>query len=414
MSVFISTSVPVPAAGRKTASVFAGLAVMLLAGLPARAAESRIIYMVIQAEPTTTMKEVKTKFDLALQATQGCNVREVLVEPIDPQTFTILRAILRRGLGAVKEEQAAREGHFLQPVVGVDSAWSIELGSPFDFIETVTVTLDQRDGEAGAERKITATGSNPAGYSLKLHSPGRYVLSLPKEDSPIAVDIIRDDGTAEPEKRTVGQGWPSVGRAYLVTLSDVIGDESRLFTALQDPDKVSNPIREIQDATKASLMVASFVEVLGNRLRIQDGRITFSFPKPQGVNPKRLWLLFPLTPEELAKEKAALEAVIAEDGSEKLPEILRSNAAADRLAPGRGAGWVELPLAADGFKRVVDLDLAAWQAALAATPGTVGDNALLVYEFENDRGTKQPVRMTEGFIVTDRIAEWLPAVRAAR
>jgi hypothetical protein len=73
-----------------------------------------------------------------------------------------------------------------------------------------------------------------------------------------------------------------------------------------------------------------------------------------------------------------------------------------------------LPLAADGFKRVVDLDLAAWQAALAATPGTVGDNALLVYEFENDRGTKQPVRMTEGFIVTDRIAEWLPAVRAAR
>jgi hypothetical protein len=44
----------------------------------------------------------------------------------------------------------------------------------------------------------------------------------------------------------------------------------------------------------------------------------------------------------------------------------------------------------------------------------VGDNALLVYEFENDRGTKQPVRMTEGFIVTDRIAEWLPAVRAAR
>jgi len=54
----------------------------MLAGLAAAAApdptvatESRVIYMVIQAEPTTTMAEVKEKFELARQATKGCNVR---------------------------------------------------------------------------------------------------------------------------------------------------------------------------------------------------------------------------------------------------------------------------------------------------------------------------------------------------
>jgi hypothetical protein len=197
---------------------------------------------------------------------------------------------------------------------------------------------------------------------------------------------------------------------------DVVGDESQLFAALKDPKKVSNPIREIQDATKASLMVASFVEVLGNRLRIQDGRITFSFPKPQGVEAKRLWLLFPLTADGLAKEKAALQAILGEEeGFRRIPDVLRANATKDRFAPDRGAGWVELPDAGNGFfTRAFDLDLAAWQSQLAGNAGTVGDNALLVYEFENEQGTRLPLKMLEGYLVTDRIAEWLPALKAAR
>lgn len=388
-----------------------GLVGLACGTLPALADDARVIYMVIQAEPTTTMKDVKTKFELALQRTEGCNLREVLVEPIDPQTYTILRAILQRGLGAVKDEQTARQGPIIQPFVGVDSAWSIDLGNPFDFVETITVTMDGGNGKSSVE-KVTVPGPNSAGYSLKLHSPGRYVLTLPKGASPssVEVDFIRDDGTAEPQKKTERQDWPAIGRAYLVTLSDVRGDASALFASLKDPDKVPNPIREIQDATKASLMVASFIEVLGNRLRIQDGKVTFTFPKPQGVSVRRLWLRFPLTADELAKEKAALEAVISEDGSERLTETIRKNAAAGRLAPGRGAGWVELPLSADGFTGVFDLDLAAWQNQLAGASDAVGDNALLVYEHP----TGYPVEMTEGFVVTDRISEWLPALKAAQ
>jgi hypothetical protein len=397
----------------------------MLAGLAAAAApdpavadDSRVIYMVIQAEPTTTMTEVKEKFEMARQATKGCNVREVLIEPIDPQTFTVLRSILQRGLGAVKEDLAGVQGQVIQPVVGMDSAWSIDLGDPFEFIESVAVMLAAEPGKPDSDGEVvhvTGPGPNPDGYALDLHSPGRYVLSLPKGARPrsIRFEVIREDGEAEVEKETVEQSWPSVGRAYLVTLADVVGDESQLFASLKDPAKVPNPIREIQDATKASLMVASFVEVLGNRLRIQDGRITFSFPKPQGVEAKRLWLRFPLTAAQLALEKAALEAVLAEEeGLKKLPDIIRQNVAAGRVVP--GAGWVELPLQGNGFTGVFDLDLAAWRSDLAAGPDTIGDNALLVYEFENEVGTKRPVKMTEGFVVTDRIAEWLPALRAAR
>jgi len=342
------------------------------------------------------------------------------MEPIDPQTFTVLRSILQRGLGAVKEELAGVQGQVIQPVVGMDSAWSIDLGNPFEFIESVAVTLAAESGKPGSDGEVvhvTGPGPNPDGYAIELHSPGRYVLSLPKGARPMSIrfEVIREDGAAEVQKETVEQAWPSVGRAYLVTLADVVGDESLLFASLKDPAKVSNPIREIQDATKASLMVASFVEVLGNRLRIQDGRITFSFPKPQGVEAKRLWLRFPLTAAQLAQEKAALEAVLAEEeGFKNLPDIIRKSAAEGRLVPGAGAGWVELPLEGNGFTGVFDLDLAAWRSDLAAGPDTIGDNALLVYEFENEVGTKRPVKMTEGFVVTDRIAEWLPALRAAR
>jgi len=396
----------------------AGLAGVAAAPEPAVSAESRVIYMVIQAEPTTTMGEVKEKFELARQATKGCNVREVLIEPIDPQAFTVLRSILQRGLGAVQDEQAPAER--IRPVVGMDAAWSIDLGDPFRFIESVAVTLHDAPGQQGGAGEVvtvTGPGPNPEGYSLKLHSPGRYVLSLPKGASPrsIRFDVIREDGKADVEKETIEQEWPSVGRAYLVTLSDVVGDAALLFDSLKDPNKVSNPIREIQDATKASLMVASFVEVLGNRLRIQEGRITFSFPKPQGVNPKRLWILFPLTAGQLAKTKESLAALLAEpDGFKRLPETIRASVLQERLQPGTGAAWVELPLTGEGFVGTCELDLAAWKGQLATSPDAVGDNALLVYEFENEQGTKLPLKMLEGDVVPDRIAEWLPALRAAR
>jgi hypothetical protein len=398
----------------------AAFALVVVPSVRGPAAEARVIYMVIQAEPETTMGEVKEKFELARQATQGCNVREVLIEPIDPQTFTILRGILQRGLGAMQQDGETRQTESIRPVVGADSAWSIDLGGPFEFIESVTISVADSQGRSEASEQVvqvTGPGPNPEGYALELHSPGRYVLTLPKKVNPrsIGFDVLVDDGRAEIEKRRVEQAWPSVGRAFLVTLADVVGDESQLFASLKDPTKVSNPIREIQDATKASLMVASFVEVLGNRLRIENGRITFSFPKPQGVKPRRLWLLFPLTAEELSREKAALEAVLAEpDGFKRLPGTIRGNAAGDRLAPGRGVGWVELPLTGDGFTGVFDLDLSAWKSQLTAAPGAVGDNALLVYEFENAQGTKLPLKMTEGYVVTDRIAEWLPVLRAAR
>jgi hypothetical protein len=383
--------------------------------------ESRVIYMVIQAEPETTMREVKKKFELARDATRECNVREVLIEPIDPETFATLRSILQRGLDAVKDGDLRPKTETIRPMVGVDGAWTIDVGGPFDFIESVDLGVPTGPDQASDEAPtvtVTGPGPNRPGYSLRMHSPGRYVLEVPKEARPrwIKFDAVRDDGTAPVATRSVEQAWPAVGRAYLVTLSDVVGDEQRLFEALKDPNKVPNPIREIQDARKASLMVASFVEVLGNRLRIMDGRITFNFPKPQGVSPKRLWILFPLSEEQLKRQKEALQAVLAEeDGFMKLPDVIRRNQRIGPLTPEpEGAGWVELPLAEAGFTGVVDLNVDKWRQQVANVPQGVGDNALLVYEFESGDGEKSPVKMTEGYIVTERIAEWLPALRGLR
>lgn len=418
MTPFLATSECQPSIMRILGHALLGFASIWISNR-APAAESRVIYMVIQAEPQTTDAEVKDKFTQAIKKIERCNVKDVFVEPIDPQTFTMLRGILQRGLDGVRQQQGGVASGSIRPLVGADLGWSIDLGGPFEFIEAATLTLAGPDGEGGGEGQqvhVTGPGPNPEGYGLRLHSPGRYVLTLPKDSHPrsISFEVIIDDGQSEIRKRRVEHVWPAVGRAYLVTLVNVVGDESELFATLQDPAKVSNPIREIQGATNASLMVASFVEVLGNRLRIQNGQITFSFPKPQEVEPKRLWLLFPLTAEELAKEKSALETVVAEpEGFKRLPEIVRKSAARDRLAPGKGAGWVELPIGRNGFTGVIDIDVAAWKEMLRNTPAQVGDNALMIYEFEDGPDTRRPLKMTDGYIVTDRIAEWLPSLRSA-
>lgn len=416
-----SKSCKLPSRVARVAGGFLSVVVACCLALPVSAADARVIYMVIQADPKTTKGEVKDKFHQALNGLVGCNVREVLVEPIDPQTFTILRSVLQRGLGAIQEKPAGGAAESIKPLVGTDSAWSIDLGGPFEFIEGVTVAVPTQAGEGDAAEdrpvQVTGPGPNPDGYALRLHSPGRYVLTLPKDVTPrsVSFEVIVDDGQNDVTKRRVEQAWPSVGRAYLVTLSDVVGQESLLFQSLQDPKKVANPIRGIQDATKASLMVASFVEVLGTRLRIQGGQITFSFPKPANVSPKRLWLLFPLTTRELEEnKKKLLEELAKEDGFMRLPEIIRRDAAKDPLAPGRGARWVELPLVGNEFTGVIDLDLDAWKAKLAGSADSVGDNALLVHEFDDGAGTLRAINMEPGgYVVTDRIAEWLPALRGA-
>jgi|688.fasta_scaffold37224_2 hypothetical protein len=387
-------------------------ATLLFAGAAgAAAADARVIYMVIQTEPTTTLSEVKQKFESARKGTTGCTFKDMVVEPVDAETYLVLRSVLTRGTGAKRGGTSAAKAAIIEPLQGEDGSWSINLGSAYAYMDSATVVADAGDGKGEKTLEVGVGVANPDGFDLRFHSPGTYVLKLPKGRPPrsIRFQVTEDDGTKS-ATREVSQAWPNVGRCYLVTLNDIVGNEALLFESLRDPKKVGNPIKELQPA---SLMVASFIEVLGKRVSIVDGKLVFDFPKPRNVEPKRLWVLFPLNADQLARERESIEAILAqEDGFKKLPDVIRKGLRNGALKPDSPAGWVELPLVGDRFTTRSELDVAAWKKQLGAQAGAVGDNALLVYEFEGTDGEKLPLKMTEGYMVPDRIGEWVAELRA--
>lgn len=375
------------------------------------AADARVIYMVIQTEPTTTLSEVKQKFESARKGTTGCTFKDMVVEPVDAETYLVLRSVLMRGTGGQRGGNAAAKAALIEPLQGEEGSWSINLGSAYAYMDSATVMADVGDGKGEKTLEVGVGVANPEGFDLRFHSPGTYILKLPKGRPPrsIRFEVTEDDGT-KTGKREVSQAWPNVGRCYLVTLNDVVGKEDLLFESLRDPKKVGNPIKELQPA---SLMVASFIEVLGKRVSIVDGKLVFDFPKPRNVEPKRLWVLFPLNGEQLARERESIEALLAQDaGFKKLPEVIRKGLRKGALRPDSPAGWVELPLVGDRFTARSELDVEAWKKQLGTQAAAVGDNALLVYEFEGADGEKLPLKMTEGYVVPDRIGEWVSELRA--
>ncbi|RLS79456.1 MAG: hypothetical protein DWI03_01875 [Planctomycetota bacterium] len=388
-----------------------GASLLLAGAARAAAADARVIYMVIQTEPTTTLSEVKQKFESARKGTTGCTFKDMVVEPVDAETYLVLRSVLTRGTGAKRDGSAATKAALIEPLQGEDGSWSINLGSAYGYMDSATVVADAGDGKGEKTLEVGVGVANPDGFDLRFHSPGTYVLKLPKGRPPrsIRFEVTEDDGV-KTNKREVSQAWPNVGRCYLVTLNDIVGNEALLFESLRDPKKVGNPIKELQPA---SLMVASFIEVLGKRVSIVDGKLVFDFPKPRNVEPKRLWVLFPLNGEQLARERESIEAILAqEDGFKKLPDVIRKGIRKGALRPDSPAGWVELPLVGDRFTARSELDVEGWKKQLGAQANAVGDNALLVYEFEGTDGEKLPLKMTEGYMVPDRIGEWVSELRA--
>jgi hypothetical protein len=402
-----------------------GLVALTLAAAAAEslAADSRVIYMVIQTHPSTTVGEVRQKFDDARKATPGCSVKDVLIEPVDPGTYATLRSIVTRGTAPLSTGRTGADTATIEPLKGSDGSWCINLQKAFSYIDSVEVELapdPQAKAGGNAARTVTLALDvpNPEGYRLQFHSPGCYVLTLPKGRFPRAIKCqVTDEAegeNAKPISRELAQAWPDVGRSYLVTLSDVKGNEALLFDALQDASKVGNPIKEIQDATKATLMVASFLEVTPMLVELVDGRVVFNFPIPQGVNPKRLWVMFPLTPGQMQREKEALDAVLAEDdGFKKLPELVRKNIARGPLSPGTGS-WVEVPRKGAYFSGAWPIDVSKWQDQLARNAAEVGDNALLMYEFESPSGGVVPIKMETGYVVDRSLSGWVAGLRAAQ
>lgn len=362
-------------------------------GLPSSAQDSssrldRVIHLLVQTDPNMNDVEVGNKFETARDSTPGFNFRECMVDPVDPDSYLLISSFIRQGslkAATIKDDPT---GVLIEPLKGQDGTWWIDLRDSSRFLESATVATVHIDSQQEETVELEVSPRTNDQAPLRFHSPGAYILRLKKGVHPrsatLRITTERQNGTQDTSE-DVKVGWPDVGRCYLVTLRGVAGDERLLFSSLQDAAKVGNPIKELYPST-ATLIVGSFRE---KDPWLRAGYISVTFVKPANTDPKRAWMRFPLTE---AEERATLQQLDSQlepkDGFKKLPAWLAGrrlrSEVSEKLTHGQDK-WIEIPLdpRSGGFRVDVPIDTRAWRALLARSPESVGDRAVVVWEFEN-------------------------------
>jgi len=357
----------------------------------------RNIHMVIQTESSMSQQELAAKFDSARKSTQGCSFESYDVRPIDPNTYQLLKSILQ---GVALPNVASQGAVSIEPMEGQDGAWTVNLKSDTKYLESAKLKVaNSTQGEQ--ELAMKAEPKDKTSANLRYHSPGVYILKVPAGAEPKSATLMVTDeakgGKAPPV--AVEVAWPDSGRCYLVTLKGVEGEEKELYDTLKDGKKIANPIKGIEDATKAAIVVASFKEMLAVVIVFKDDAIQLTFPKPGGgVEPKRMWMRFPLTKNDEASISKELDEKFAGDGFKTVPAWIRQNLLGERLTPEGSTGWFELPWNAEhqAFERTLPIDTKSWQERLVNNKEFMGENAILLYEFEGEDESREIIKLDNG------------------
>ena len=358
--------------------------------------EARSIYMVIQTDSAMTQEELRDKFEEARKASPECSIESYDINPIDQATYVLLKSIVQSG---VIPKNPASEGPVkVEPVKGKDGEWTIILE------EEITMKPEPK---------------NKANADLRYNSPGEYILKLPAgRTGKSATFTVTDDAKGgKPAELSLEFTWPDTGRCYLVKLNGVQGEEKALYDTLKDGKKISNPVKGLEEAKKAAIVVASFKEMLAVPLVFQVDAIKLTFPKPGGgVEPKRMWMRFPLTKSEAAALSKELDSKFVGDGFKTVPAWIRQNLLGEKLTPEGSTGWFELPWDADNqaFEKTLPIDTKSWQQRLVNNKEYMGDNAILIYEFEGEDGSQRIIKGDNGkYYRSEPVGGWLTGLPTA-
>jgi hypothetical protein len=361
----------------------------------ARAGDSqdRTIYMVIQTESTMSKEELRAKFERARKVTPDCSVGALEIEAINQSTYVLLKSIVQSGV--IPPSQTNQGAVVIKPMESENGAWWIDLKSSTKYLESATIKV----GAPNEEITMKAEPKSEATAALRYHSPGVYVLKVPPgRSAKSATLVLTDDADGDLSKPVeLNVDLPDLGRCYLVTLKDVEGDTSTLYATLRDKTKIPNPIKGLEDADAAAFVVASFREILAKPLVFKEEAIQLTFPKPASVEPKRMWMRFPLTKAEQQAAIEELDSKFSGDGFRTVPAWIRQNRVGERLTPEGAAGWFELPWDEDhqAYERTLSIDTKAWQERLANNRDFMGQNAIMLYEFEGEDGSPEIIKQDD-------------------
>ena len=235
-------------------------------------------------------------------------------------------------------------------------------------------------------------GKGDSGKPLWLRVGGEYNLSLPAGFAPKSY-VIKAINVETGEDEKIPGKWPQKGRYCLIKISDnCVDDTKALRDILQDKSKIGEPLRLSDVQEPVQLFHAAIGETEGVTGVIWDGKnLRMSIPQPQGRDPKRVWIMFPVTQEESQdrinslknsngafKKGEEVARIIQQQGVIRIPLNPGTNPLY-KVQKGKN-GWYEMPENNVGNQEVYE---AIWEFDNPKDPYWMGrDHRLYVFEFE--------------------------------
>jgi hypothetical protein len=155
-----------------------------------------------------------------------------------------------------------------------------------------------------------------------MRYPGSYALRLQGDDVPKKCTAKLLDGKGE---LILTADWPAQGKAYLLILQDFEGDLNKLFSVVQNPDVVGNPI-QLLSLDQHLFAVASVGLETESTSFIRGNTLTVVAPDLKTRRVKHVWVYLPIREEEVDKEiERWLKHESVKNVSRDLPILIEKN-----------------------------------------------------------------------------------------
>jgi len=310
----------------------------------------------------------------------------VRVEKIGRSTYDVLRQFI---VGGNISLTPTVTGVSMIPDRG--DSWSLDLGGPFALTkleifypneEKPEVLTPEKDPDRFAAvtlgryliRKVTRVlgGGGSAAEGKELRPPTRFAIEY-------------TDGQKS-ERKTIDVAQEN--SYWQVEVQGFTGDQKRLFDILGDPAKNTNPLARPRISERKLVLASMVLADRYGETTIMGNTVQFVFTRPAGSSPDRVWMKFPLDPEEVETElkkyreynEFNLPGKITKESPSRISDSVKL------APPPTPAQWYEVSVAKDGvsFERKFLLDrIDAWKARQ-----NKGIHYLLVWQTDKGLGGK--------------------------
>ncbi|MSR33177.1 MAG: hypothetical protein EXR99_16965 [Gemmataceae bacterium] len=344
------------------------------------------LFLIVRTDPKLSKDDLEKTLQLGLDGTKSGYKAPIIAKPIPAGVFHEMEKMVGKGRAMDPRIAEGKEITFSQ--IPTPDGVLLRATLPKKTMQLREMKVNFK--KAG-EVKYTLKSLSP-GEQFSLVTPGIYTMPMPKEDDePYSYQAkILDKGVDQPDAK----GDMDLGpRYYTVRINEFVGSQKQVFDFVSNPKNLANPLicEELRDYS----FVFANLDTSDSRQKpaIDDQNIYYPrISQLRGANPRRAWILFPLTASQAETELINYRKY----DFLQLPKEIRKNSEVitlgkvAELSTTSSAKWFELTSDGQTFTRGIKLnDLPKMQEKFPAW------HRLVVYEFDDGSNPEQAIRVRE-------------------